>query len=56
MKTANENYYYIPAIALYGTADYYGVESGTFYIGSGEPFGERQQALVWINAIDGSII
>lgn len=56
MKTANENYYYIPAIAHYGTADYYGVESGTFYIGSGEPFGERQQALVWINAIDGSII
>lgn len=58
MKVADSdaNYYYIPAIALYGTADYYGEESGTFYMGSGEPFGERQQALVWINAVDGTII
>lgn len=58
MKAANsdENYYYIPAIALYGAADYYGAESGTFYMGSGEPFGDRYQALVWINAVDGSVM
>ena len=58
VKAANsdENYYYIPAITLYGASDYYGAESGKFYIGSGEPFGERYQALVWINAVDGSVI
>lgn len=52
----DENYYYIPAIVFYGTADYYGAESGTFYMGSGEPFGSRHNSLVWINAIDGSIM
>lgn len=56
VANSDENYYYIPSIAFYGTADYYGAESGTFYMGSGEPFGNRRQALIWLNAVDGSII
>ena len=56
IRNKDKNYYYVPAIALYGTVDYFGIQSGDFYIGSGQPYGDRVQAFVWVNAVDGSII
>lgn len=45
-------YYYVPALVLYGAADYYGQYSGTYF----ENWSVDDQDLVWINAVDGSII
>ena len=45
-------YYYVPALVLYGAADYYGQYSGTYF----EQWSVDNQDLVWINAVDGSII
>ena len=45
-------YYYVPALVLYGAADYYGQSSGTYF----ENWSVDDQDLVWINAVDGSII
>ena len=46
------SYYYVPALVLYGAADYYGQYSGTYF----EDWSVDDQDLVWINAVDGSII
>ena len=45
-------YYYVPALVLYGAADYYGKYSGTYF----DTWSVTDQDLVWINAVDGSII
>lgn len=45
-------YYYVSALVLYGAADYYGKYSGTYF----ENWSVDDQDLVWINAVDGSII
>ena len=43
---------YEDTLVLYGAADYYGQYSGTYF----ENWSVDDQDLVWINAIDGSII
>lgn len=48
-------YYYTPAFALYGTVRYYDAQSGD-YLPSPFPEVENEQPLVWINAVDGSIV
>lgn len=45
-------YYYVPALVLYGAADYYGKYSGTWF----DAWSAANQDLVWINAVDGSVI
>lgn len=54
---SDDHYYYIPILALYGTAEYIGENTGTihFYNSSGEA-DEDIPPLVCINAVDGSII
>lgn len=47
---------YLPFLCLSGSADYYAVESGQLSFGTGNPFGERIQPLLWVNMVDGSII
>lgn len=55
VANSDSSYYYVPAIALKGKADYYGKNSGDLYI-SGSDYGVGDLNLIWINAIDGSII
>lgn len=50
------HYYYIPVMVLYGSVDFYGKDSGTLYYRSEDLFTSRTQDLIWINAVDGSII
>lgn len=52
---ADYHYYYIPVMVICGSIDYYGKDSGTLYMSSGD-FGDKVQPLIWINAVDGSII
>lgn len=49
-------YVYIPVLCLSGTADYFGAESGRRSFGTGDPFGAREQPLVWVNMLDGTLI
>lgn len=57
VPNSDEKYYYIPSLALYGTVDYCGEQSGTVYFSSGKiTSGEQLINLVCLNAIDGSII
>lgn len=50
------HYYYIPVMVLYSSVDFYGKNTGTLYFRSEEFFDSRMQDLIWINAVDGSII
>lgn len=57
VPNSNNSYYYVPSLALYGTVDYYGKDSGSIYFSSGELLSEnRIIPLILLNAIDGSII
>lgn len=57
VPNSDDKYYYIPSLALYGTVEYCGEQSGTVYSSSGEYSSEdRLINLVCLNAIDGSII
>lgn len=49
------NYYYVPALVFNGNADYYGKDTGNLCISSSD-YGAGNLNLLWINAIDGSII
>lgn len=51
---SDDKYYYVPSLALYGTVEYYGEQSGTVYSSGGEE--DQLINLVCLNAIDGSII
>lgn len=55
VANSDDSYYYVPAIVFKGSADYYGQDTGTLYMSSGD-YGERVQSLLWLNAVDGSII
>lgn len=48
-------YYYIPAFVFNGNADYYGKDTGNLCISSSD-YRASGLNLIWINAIDGSII
>lgn len=52
VPNADYAYYYVPALVLSGAADYYGKYSGTYF----DTWSVTDQDLVWINAVDGSII
>lgn len=54
-KNTEDSYYYLPVLSCKGVANYYGKETGTLYMSSSD-FGAPLQSLVWINAVDGSII
>lgn len=45
-------YYYVPALVFKGTAEYYGQKTGTLY----ESTESGTVDMVWVNAVDGSII
>lgn len=56
VANSNDHYYYIPVLVLGGTAEYIGENSGLCYFSSNYISDENNSALVWINAVDGSII
>lgn len=58
MMVANseDHYYYIPVLVLRGVAEYIGEQSGHCYYASNHNKDEEMSALIWINAVDGSII
>lgn len=49
-------YYYIPVLILRGVIEYIGAESGRCYYTSNQNVNDELPALIWINAVDGSII
>ncbi len=51
----SESYYYVPAIAFSGNANYYGKNTGNLYVSSGN-YKDGNVNLLWLNAVDGSII
>lgn len=55
VANSNCNYYYVPTIVFKGNADYYGKDTGNLYISSSD-YKASDLNLLWINAIDGSII
>ena len=59
VRAANEDntFYYTPAFAVYGSASYYDKETGEYVqMPPDFPDVEIERPLVWINAVDGSII
>lgn len=54
MKTG-EGYTYIPLLCLSGKADYFD-EKGNLSFGTGNPFGQRIQPILWVNLLDGTIV
>lgn len=58
VKVANTDftYYYTPAFVVHGSVKYYDKQTGEYIEYPYEPDVEMEQALVWINAVDGSII
>ena len=51
----SESYYYVPAIAFSGNANYYGKDTGNLYVCSTD-YTDGNINLLWLNAVDGSII
>lgn len=58
MMVANkdDHFYYIPVLVLNGVAEYIGEKSGRCYYSSNYDLENEESALIWINAIDGSIV
>lgn len=54
-KDTEDSYYYLPVLSCKGIANYYGKDSGELYMSSSD-YGATLQNLVWINAVDGTII
>lgn len=54
-KDTEDSYYYLPVVTLKGVADYYGKDTGNHYMSSSD-FGSEIRSLVWINAVDGTIV
>lgn len=55
IRNSDNEFYYVPTFAYKGVAKYQGKESGTVFQ-STDQYGEYVQPLVWINAVDGSVI
>ncbi len=51
----SDSYYYVPAIVFKGTSEYVGKDTGTVHLSSSDYY-NGDFNLIWINAIDGSII
>lgn len=52
----SKNYYYVPVMCLRGTADYVAQKSGKVYYSNHRSSKEYVPALLWVNAVDGSVI
>lgn len=55
IENSDNSYYYIPTIVFKGKVDYYGKNTGTLYASSSD-YGVNCIDLIWINAVDGTII
>ncbi len=55
VPNVDDEFYYLPAFVYKGTATYQGKDSGAVFQ-STDQYGGQSQPLVWINAVDGSII
>ena len=58
VKVANKDltYYYVPAFVVYGSTYFYDSETGEKVVFPYEETAAAERALVWINAVDGTII
>lgn len=56
IANTDDHYYYIPVLILKGDVEYIGEKSGQCYYANHRIVSEEAPALVWINAVDGSII
>jgi len=56
IANTDDHYYYIPVLILKGNVEYIGEKSGQCYYTNHRTASEETPALVWINAVDGSII
>lgn len=57
VANSDNTFYYTPAFAVYGSASYYDRETGEYvHMPPNFPDVEIERPLVWINAVDGSII
>lgn len=57
-RVANKDFtfYYVPAFVLHGSVTYYDKQTGEYIEFPYEPDVEMEHPLIWINAVDGSII
>lgn len=56
VANSDDHYYYIPVLVLKGFAEYIGEQSGRTYFYSDYDLNQKTSALIWINAVDGSLI
>ena len=58
VKVANKDFtfYYVPAFVVYGSTHFFDAETGEEVVFPYEETAAAERALVWINAVDGSII
>ena len=58
VKVANKDFtfYYVPAFVVYGSTHFFDAETGEEVVFPSEETAAAERALVWINAVDGSII
>lgn len=55
VKDTTDSYYYVPVLVLRGNVEYRGEDTGTVYY-SYVDYGVGLETLLWISAVDGSII
>lgn len=55
VANSDNSYYYVPTIVFKGKADYFGKDTGNLYISS-DSYGTGELDLIWVNAVDGSLI
>lgn len=56
VPNSDDHYYYIPVLVLKGIVEYVGANTGTCYYTNHYNSGSGVPALIWLNAVDGSII
>lgn len=57
VPNTDSSYYYVPALALYGTADYLGKNTGTVYFSDNDSLSPAGSVpLIMLNAVDGTVI
>lgn len=58
LNVANKDfaYYYAPAFAVYGSVDYYDAETGEHIEFPAPPDVEEEHPILWLNAVDGSVL
>lgn len=56
VPNSDDHYYYIPVLVLKGVVEYVGANSGTCYYTNHYNSESSVPALIWLNAVDGSVI